>query len=69
MNSRRDWRLPAIWLVLFLISIATRTYVALSDDRPQTPGPNDANASHGPGSSAVYTIVCDDVVRRHRTPS
>jgi hypothetical protein len=32
MNSRRDWRLPAIWLVLFLISIATRTYVAVSDE-------------------------------------
>jgi hypothetical protein len=30
-QSRRDWRLPAIWLVLFLISIATRTYVAVSD--------------------------------------
>ena len=32
MNSRRDWRLPAIWLVLFVISIATRTYVAVSDE-------------------------------------
>jgi len=32
MNSRRDWRLPAIWLVLFLVSIATRTYVAVSDE-------------------------------------
>jgi hypothetical protein len=31
-QSRRDWRLPAIWLVLFLISIATRTYVAVSDE-------------------------------------
>lgn len=30
--SKRDWRLPAIWLVLFLISIATRTYVAVSDE-------------------------------------
>jgi hypothetical protein len=28
----RDWRLPAIWLVLFLVSIATRTYVAVSDE-------------------------------------
>ena len=32
MNSRRDWRLPAIWLVLFLVSIATRTYVTVSDE-------------------------------------
>ena len=32
MSSRRDWRLPAIWLVLFLVSIATRTYVAVSDE-------------------------------------
>lgn len=32
IESRRDWRLPAIWLVLFLISIATRTYVAVSDE-------------------------------------
>jgi len=32
MNSRRDWRLPAIWLVLFLVSIATRTYVGVSDE-------------------------------------
>jgi DNA-binding LytR/AlgR family response regulator len=31
-RSRRDWRLPAIWLVLFLISIATRTYVAVMDE-------------------------------------
>ena len=31
-RSRIDWRLPAIWLVLFLISIATRTYVAVSDE-------------------------------------
>ena len=31
-QRRRDWRLPAIWLVLFLISIATRTYVAVSDE-------------------------------------
>jgi len=30
--GRRDWRLPAIWLVLFLISIATRAYVAVSDE-------------------------------------
>jgi hypothetical protein len=30
--SKRDGRLPAIWLVLFLISIATRTYVAVSDE-------------------------------------
>jgi hypothetical protein len=29
---RRDWRLLAIWLVLFLMSIATRTYVAVSDE-------------------------------------
>ena len=29
---RRDWRLPAIWLVLFAISIATRTYVAVRDE-------------------------------------
>jgi hypothetical protein len=32
IQGRRDWRLPAIWLVLFLISIATRTYVAVSDE-------------------------------------
>ena len=32
MSNRRDWRLPAIWLVLFVISIATRTYVAVSDE-------------------------------------
>jgi hypothetical protein len=31
-QSRRDWRLPAIWLVLFLLSIATRTYVAVIDE-------------------------------------
>ena len=31
-QSRRDWRLPAIWLVLFILSIATRTYVAVSDE-------------------------------------
>ena len=31
-QRRRDWRLPAIWLVLFLVSIATRTYVAVSDE-------------------------------------
>jgi hypothetical protein len=29
---KRDWRPPAIWLVLFLISIATRTYVAVMDE-------------------------------------
>lgn len=29
---RPDWRLPAIWLVLFAVSIATRTYVAVSDE-------------------------------------
>ena len=32
MSNRRDWRLPAIWLVLFAISIATRTYVAVGDE-------------------------------------
>jgi DNA-binding LytR/AlgR family response regulator len=33
MNRRGiDWRLPAIWLVLFAVSIATRTYVAVSDE-------------------------------------
>jgi LytTr DNA-binding domain-containing protein len=32
MERRSDWRLPAIWLVLFLLSIATRTYVAVSDE-------------------------------------
>ncbi|MGE5151377.1 MAG: LytR/AlgR family response regulator transcription factor [Rhodospirillaceae bacterium] len=32
MSRQRDWRLPAIWLVLFVISIATRTYVAVSDE-------------------------------------
>jgi hypothetical protein len=31
-QSRRDWRLPAIWLMLFAVSIATRTYVAVSDE-------------------------------------
>jgi hypothetical protein len=31
-QSRRDWRLPAIWLVLFAISLITRTYVAVSDE-------------------------------------
>jgi hypothetical protein len=32
MERPRDWRLPAIWLVLFLLSIATRTYVGVSDE-------------------------------------
>ena len=32
MEKQRDWRLPAIWLVLFGVSIATRTYVAVSDE-------------------------------------
>lgn len=32
MSKQRDWRLPAIWLVLFLVSIATRTYVAATDE-------------------------------------
>ena len=31
-QARRDWRLPVIWLVLFAVSIATRTYVAVSDE-------------------------------------
>ena len=29
---RLDWRLPAIWAVLIVVSIATRTYVAVSDE-------------------------------------
>jgi len=34
MGGRRliDWRLPAIWSVLFAVSIATRAYVAVSDE-------------------------------------
>jgi hypothetical protein len=32
MEKQRDWRLPAIWLVLLGVSIATRTYVAVSDE-------------------------------------
>jgi LytTr DNA-binding domain len=32
MERPRDWRLPAVWLVLFLLSIATRTYVSVSDE-------------------------------------
>jgi hypothetical protein len=35
MAERRphiDWRLPAIWLVLFIMSIVTRTYVGVSDE-------------------------------------
>ena len=31
-RPRIDWRLPAIWAVLFAVSIVTRTYVALSDE-------------------------------------
>ena len=31
-RPRIDWRLPAIWAVLFAVSIATRTYVGLSDE-------------------------------------
>ncbi|HSI01800.1 MAG TPA: LytTR family DNA-binding domain-containing protein [Reyranella sp.] len=31
-RPRIDWRLPVIWAVLFAVSIATRTYVALSDE-------------------------------------
>jgi DNA-binding LytR/AlgR family response regulator len=34
MSDRRplDWRLPAIWAVLFAVSVATRTYVAVADE-------------------------------------
>ena len=33
MDGRRvDWRLPAIWSLLFAVSIATRAYVAVSDE-------------------------------------
>jgi hypothetical protein len=32
MGKRIDWRLPAIWLVLFAVSIATRTYVGVTDE-------------------------------------
>jgi hypothetical protein len=32
MASWRDWRLPTTWAVLFAVSIATRTYVAVSDE-------------------------------------
>jgi len=33
MGGRRvDWRLPAIWSALFAVSIATRAYVAVSDE-------------------------------------
>jgi len=31
-QRRIDWRLPAIWTVLFGVSIATRTYVAVADE-------------------------------------
>jgi LytTr DNA-binding domain len=31
-QRRIDWRLPAIWTVLFAVSIATRTYVAVADE-------------------------------------
>lgn len=31
-KPRIDWRLPAIWLVLFTLSIVTRTYVGVSDE-------------------------------------
>lgn len=31
-DRRIDWRLPAIWTVLFAVSIATRTYVAAADE-------------------------------------
>lgn len=31
-ERRIDWRLPAIWTVLFAVSIATRTYVAVADE-------------------------------------
>ena len=31
-ERRIDWRLPAVWTVLFAVSIATRTYVAVADE-------------------------------------
>jgi len=31
-DRRIDWRLPAVWTVLFAVSIATRTYVAVADE-------------------------------------
>ncbi|CAN5488323.1 hypothetical protein BH10PSE6_BH10PSE6_15840 [soil metagenome] len=31
-ERRFDWRLPAVWTVLFAVSIATRTYVAVADE-------------------------------------
>lgn len=31
-ERRIDWRLPAVWAVLFALSIATRTYVAVADE-------------------------------------
>jgi hypothetical protein len=31
-RQRIDWRLPATWAVLFAVSIATRTYVGVSDE-------------------------------------
>ncbi len=31
-KPRIDWRLPAIWAVLFVVSVATRTYVGVSDE-------------------------------------
>jgi len=31
-ERRIDWRLPAVWMVLFAVSIATRTYVAVADE-------------------------------------
>ena len=31
-ERRIDWRLPAVWAVLFAVSIATRTYVAVADE-------------------------------------
>jgi len=31
-ERRIDWRLPAVWTVLFAVSIATRTYVVVADE-------------------------------------
>lgn len=32
LERRIDWRLPTVWLVLFAVSITTRTYVAVADE-------------------------------------
>ena len=32
VGRRIDWRLPVIWALLFAVSLATRTYVAMADE-------------------------------------